>query len=423
MNNYRFETLSVHGGYKPEPTTHANVPPLYMTTAYSFDNVDHAKRLFALEEGGSIYTRMQNPTNSEFEKRISLLEGGVDAVAASSGHAAITMTLLTLCQEGDEIISSAEIYGGAINLLDKTFSRMGIKVHFAKISEPDSFKHLISDKTRGIFIESIGNPKADIADIEAIAGIAHDNGIPLIVDNTFATPYLLRPIEYGADIIIHSTTKYLSGNGTAMGGAVIDSGNFEWKGNPRFAEFNNPDPSYHGIVYADAFGKQAFSAKLRTQILRDIGACQSPFNAWITMLGIETLALRMERHSKNALETAKFLENHPAVESVDYPGLAGNKYYKLVAKYLPKGASAVFTFEIKGGREAGAEFVNNLKLFRIVANLGDARSMVSHPATTTHSQLSDEQLAASGISASTIRLSIGLENIQDILDDLNQALS
>ncbi|NLG53838.1 MAG: O-acetylhomoserine aminocarboxypropyltransferase/cysteine synthase [Clostridiales bacterium] len=423
MSKYRFETLSIHGGYTPEATTHANVPPIYMTTAYSFDDVEHARRLFALEEGGNIYTRLQNPTNTAFEKRISLLEGGVDAVAASSGHAAITMALLTLCRQGDEVVSSTEIYGGAINLLDKTFARMGITVRFAEISEPESFARLINDKTRAVFIESIGNPKADIADIRAIADIAHKSGIPLIVDNTFATPYLLKPIEHGADIVIHSTTKYLAGNGTSMGGAIVDSGNFEWKGNPRFTEFNEPDPSYHGVVYSDAFGRAAFAARVRTQILRDIGACQSPFNSWVTMLGMETLALRMERHSSNALKVAEFLDKHPAIERVDYPGLKSSRYYELAKRYLPNGASGVFTFEIKGGREAGARFVNRLKLFRIVANLGDARSMVSHPATTTHSQLSDEQLVAAGISASTIRLSIGLENIGDIVEDLQQALS
>ena len=422
MNDYRIETKAVHAGYQPEATTHANVLPIYMTTAYSFDSVEHARRLFALEEGGNIYTRLQNPTTTALEDRVAELEGGVGAVAASSGHGAITMALLTLAKAGDEIISSSTIYGGAINLLGKTFDRMGIKVHFADVRDISTFEKFINDKTRAIFVEAIGNPKADVADIEALAALAHANGIPLIVDNTFATPYLLRPIEYGADIVIHSTTKYLAGNSTAMGGMIVDSGKFNWQGNSRFAEMNLPDESYHGVVYTEAFGPAAYIAKVRTQILRDIGACQSPFNSWATMLGIETLHLRMERHCENAMRVAEFMQTHPAVEKVEYPALASSPFYGLSQKYLPKGASAVFTFEIKGGREAGAKFCDNLKLLRIVANLGDTRSMVSHPATTTHSQLSDEQLAAAGISASTIRLSIGIENAEDIIADIAQAL-
>lgn len=423
MDNYSFETLAVHGGYSPEPTTHANVLPIYMTTAYSFDSVDHARRLFALEETGNIYTRLQNPTNTAFEERISLLEGGCGAVAASSGHAAITMALLNLCVCGTEIISSSTIYGGAINLLGKTFARMGIKVHFVDISDTSAVEALINDKTRVIFAESIGNPKADVADIDALSEIAKRHGIPLIIDNTFATPALLRPFEHGANIVIHSATKYLAGSSTVMGGVVVDGGNFNWKDNPRFPEFNTPDESYHGIVYADAAGKAAFITKLRTHILRDVGACQSPFNSWVTMLGLETLSLRMERHSENALKVAKFLESHPMVERVDYPALESSRFFPLTKKYLPNGASGVFTFEIKGGREAGAKFCNNLKLLRIVANLGDVRSMVSHPATTTHSQLSDEQLANAGISPSTIRLSIGIENVNDIISDIENALN
>ena len=422
MSDYRIETKAVQAGYLPEPTTHANVPPIYMTTAYSFDSVEHARRLFALEEGGNIYTRLQNPTTTALEDRVAALEGGVGAVAASSGHGAITMALLTLAKAGDEIVSSSTIYGGAINLLGKTFARMGIHVRFADVRDTSTFEGMINEKTRAIFVEAIGNPKADVADLDALAELAHKNGIPFIVDNTFATPYLLRPIEHGADIVIHSTTKYLAGNSTAMGGLIVDSGNFPWKGNPRFTEMDTPDESYHGVVYTEAFGPAAYIAKVRTQILRDVGACQSPFNSWATMLGIETLHLRMERHCENALKVAQFMETHSAVEKVEYPGLSGSPYFDRAQKYLPKGASAVFTFEIKGGREAGAKFCNSLKLLRIVANLGDTRSMVSHPATTTHSQLSDEQLAAAGISASTIRLSIGIENVDDIIEDIAQAL-
>ncbi|MBQ3054634.1 MAG: O-acetylhomoserine aminocarboxypropyltransferase/cysteine synthase [Oscillospiraceae bacterium] len=418
---YQLETNAVHAGYTPEPTTHSNVPPIYMTTAYSFDDVEHARSLFALEQGGNIYTRLQNPTTDILEARVAALEGGVGALALASGHAAIVHTLLTIAREGDEIISALTIYGGAINLLGKTFKRMGITVHFVNPDDLDAFRAKINDKTRAIFVEAIGNPTANICDLDAIAEIAHENGLPFIVDNTFATPALLRPFDHGADLIIHSSTKYLAGNGTAMGGLVVDSGKFQWKGNPRFAEMNAPDPSYHGVVFAD-LGEQAFLVKARALTLRDLGSCQSPFNAWTTLLGVETLALRMERHSENALKVAQFLEGHPAVDRVDYPGLPSNRYYPLAQKYLPRGASAVFTFEIKGGREAGARFCDNLKLLRIVANLGDSRSMVSHPATTTHSQLSDEQLAAAGIGATTIRLSIGIEHIDDILADLDQAL-
>ncbi len=422
MEKYNLETLAVHAGYEPEATTHANVLPIYMTTAYSFDSVEHARKLFALEEGGNIYTRLQNPTTTALEDRVTALEGGVGAVAASSGHGAITMALLTIAKAGDEIISSSTIYGGAINLLGKTFAKMGIKVNFADVRDVSTFEKYINEKTRAIFVESIGNPKADVADLEALAELAHANGIPFIVDNTFATPYLLRPIEFGADIVIHSTTKYLAGNSTAMGGMIVDSGNFKWKDNPRFTDMNTPDESYHGVVFSEAFGPAAFIAKVRTLTLRDIGACQSPFNSWATMLGLETLHLRMERHCENALRVAEFMEKHPAVDKVEYPALSSSPFYNLSKKYLPKGASAVFTFEIKGGREAGAKFCDNLKLLRIVANLGDTRSMVSHPATTTHSQLSDEQLEAAGISASTIRLSIGIESIEDIIADISQAL-
>ena len=422
MADYKLETLAVHGGYSPEPTTHANVAPIYMTTAYSFDSVEHARSLFALETGGNIYTRLQNPTTGILEERVAQLEGGVGAVAASSGHGAITMALLTLAKAGDEIVSSSTIYGGAINLLGKTFARMGITVRFADVRDNSTFEGLINDKTRAIFVEAIGNPKADVADLDALSALAHKHGIPFVVDNTFATPYLLRPFDHGADIIIHSTTKYLAGNSTAMGGMIVDSGRFQWAGNPRFSEMNEPDESYHGVVYAKDFGSAGYITKVRTQILRDIGACQSPFNSWATLLGLETLHLRMERHCENALKVAKFMQSHPAVEQVDYPALPESPFYSRAQKYLPRGASAVFTFEIKGGREAGAKFCNSLKLLRIVANLGDTRSMVSHPATTTHSQLSDEQLAAAGISAGTIRLSIGIENIDDILADIAQAL-
>jgi len=418
----KFDTKAIHAGYTPDKTTHSRAVPIYMTTAYTFDSTEHARKLFALEESGNIYTRLQNPTTDVLEKRIAELEGGVGALGGASGHGSMTMTFLNLARAGDEIISAKSIYGGAVNLMSKTFGQMGIKFVFVDAHDPENFRRRTTERTKAYFIESMGNPLADIPDIEAIAKIAHENGIPLIVDNTEATPYLLRPIEYGADIVVYSSTKFLSGTGTVMGGLVVDSGRFQWKGNPRFLDFNEPDASYHGIVYADACGDAAFITKLRAHVLRDIGAVMSPFNAWVTLLGMETLGLRMQRHCDNGLKVARFLESHPLVDFVSYPVLEGSKFNGLSRKYFPKGQSPVFCFDIKGTRENAAKFCDSLELITIVSNLGDSRTIVSCPAATTHSQVPDEQLAEIGLKPGTIRISVGLEDPDDIIADLEQAL-
>ena len=419
----RFDTIALHAGYTPEPTTHSRAVPIYATTAYTFDSTEHARRLFALEEPGNIYARLSNPTCDILEARIAALEGGVGGLSASSGHAAIHMMIMNLAGEGDEIVAGNNLYGGTMNMFGKSLARLGIKVNFVDAHVPEAFEAAITDRTKALYVEAVGNPNADLADIETIAQIAHAHGIPLIVDNTVPSPALLRPKEFGADLIIHSTTKFLSGTGTVMGGMTVDCGTFRWKGNPRFPLFNDPDPSYHGVVFADVPGNAGYIARQRALILRDFGGCQSPFNAWVTLLGLETLSLRMKKHSENALAVAKFLEKSPAVEKVNYPGLESSPYYKLAQKYLPNGASSMYTFIIRGGREAGAKFINACKLISHVTNLGDARSLVSHPATTTHSQLSDEQLYAAGIAPGTVRLAIGLEDIEDLYEDLEQALA
>ena len=395
--------------------------PLYMTTAYEFENADHARRLFALEESGNIYTRIMNPTSDMLEARITALEGGSGALALASGHAAIFLTIVTIARQGDEILSSPYLYGGAINMFSHSLAKLGITVRFVDPDQPQEVEQAINDKTKAIFVETVGNPNANVADLDTLAEIAHRNGVPLLVDSTFTTPYLIKPFEHGADIIIHSATKFLGGHGTVMAGLVVDSGKFQWKGNPRFPDFNDPDPSYHGVVFAD-LGPTAFITKLRTQMLRDYGPCISPFNSFMILQGIETLSLRMRKHCDNALAVAKFLEGHPMVEKVHYPGLESSRYHKLAQKYLPKGSSAVFTFEIKGGKKAGEKFINSLELLLHVTNVGDVRSLVSHPASTTHSQLNEEQLNAAGITPGTIRLSIGLEDAEDLIADLSQAL-
>ncbi|MDP4108698.1 MAG: O-acetylhomoserine aminocarboxypropyltransferase/cysteine synthase [Bacillota bacterium] len=417
-----FDTILLHEGYTPEERTKSRAVPLYMTTAYAFDSAEHARSLFALEQEGNIYTRLQNPTSDILEKRIAALEGGVGALATSSGHAAELMTILTLASCGDEIVSSSQIYGGSVNLFGKTLKKMGIKTHFVDPDDPGAFDRATNDRTKAYYVETVGNPNANVADIEAISNVAKKHGVPLIADSTMTTPYLIKPIELGADIVIHSTTKYISGNGTVMGGIAVDSGKFKWLGNPRFPEFNEPDPSYKGLVYAEALPETAFIAKIRSHIVRDVGACQSPFNSWITLLGMETLSLRMERHCKNADIVADFLENDPHIERVNYPRLKSSPYYELSKRILPKGAGSTFTFEIKGTRENGAKLIDSVKLISHVTNLGDSRSLISHPASTTHSQLSDEQLKAAGISPTTIRISVGLETVEDLLEDLRQAL-
>ena len=422
MSDYRFETKALHEGWTPDPQTHSTAVPLYLTNAYAFDSTEYARRLFALEEAGNIYTRLSNPTSDVFEKRIAALEGGVGALATSTGHAAIYAIMLTLAACGDELISSSCIYGGAINLLSNTMARSGIKTTFVHPTDLAGFEAAITEKTKVIFAEAVGNPSCDVTDIDALAEIAHRHGIPLVIDNTFPTPYLLRPIEHGADIVIHSSTKYIGGHGTVMGGIVVDSGKFPWKGNPRFPEMNAPDPSYHGIVFSDVFGDAAFITKLRVCTMRDLGFAPSPFNSFMMIQGLETLALRMERLTASARRVTEFLENSPYVDNVRSPYVASNQYYALAQRMLPNGYGGMLSFDLKGGRAAGARFIDALKLIANVANLGDVRTIVSHPASTTHSQLDDSQLASAGISAGTIRVSLGLEAIDDILADIAQAL-
>ncbi len=421
--NFGFDTLAVRAGYLPDSEQHAVAPPIYMTNAYAFESVAYAKELFELNQPGNIYTRLSNPTTDVLEKRVAALDGGAAAVAMSSGHGVMFSTFLNLAQAGDEIVSSICIYGGAINMMGVTLGNLGIKTKFVDPANLGEWEAAITDRTRAFFVEIIGNPNANVADIEAIAAIAHRHGIPMIVDSTFTTPALCRPIQHGADIVIHSATKFLCGNGTAMCGIAVDAGTFKFEGNPRFPQYNNPDVSYHGRVFATDFGNVGFAARLRALILRDIGACLSPFNAFLCLNGIETLSLRMKKHSENALAVAKHLATHPDVAFVNYPGLESSPYYALAQKYLPQGSGGVMTFGLKGGRETGAKFIDALSLLMNVANVGDARSMVIHPATTTHSQLSDEQLVRSGISPQTVRLSVGIEDVADILTDLDAAIA
>lgn len=422
MQQQGFDTLMIHAGQKPDSDTLSRALPLYQTTAYSFRSVQHAQNLFALKEDGNIYTRLQNPTNDVLEKRIAALDGGIGGLAAASGHAAMFMIFANLCSQGDEIVSSICIYGGAINMLGISLKKLGINVNFVDPDDFDAWEAAVTDKTKAFFVEAVGNPNANVADIEKIAEIAHRHGIPLIVDSTFTTPYLLRPIEWGADIVIHSATKFLGGHGTSMEGIVVDSGNFEWLGNPRFPDYNNPDESYHGIVYAKDCGKAAFITKLRTNVMRDYGAVASPFNSYMILQGVETLSLRMKKHCENAQRIAEYLNESPYVKFVNYPGLKSSKYYDLVQKYLPNGCGGVFTFGLKGGKQNCIKFIESLKIFSHVANVGDVRSLVIHPGSTTHSQLSDEQLAAAGITPTTIRLSIGIEDVNDLINDLENAM-
>ncbi|HEX3015300.1 MAG TPA: homocysteine synthase [Desulfobacteria bacterium] len=419
---YRLETLAVHGGQEADPTTGSRAVPIYQTTSYVFRDSDHAAALFSLAEPGNVYTRIMNPTQDVFEKRVALLEGGVGALAFASGHAAINNAIFNVAGAGDEIVSSSFLYGGTYNMFSLTLPRLGINTIFVDPSDPENFRKAITPKTKALYAETIGNPRIDVLDIEAVANIAHEAGIPLIIDNTFASPYLCRPIDFGADIVIHSATKFIGGHGTSMGGVVVDGGKFNWA-NGKFPSFTEPDPSYHGIKYAQDLGPQAFIIKLRVQLLRDLGACLSPFNSFLLLQGLETLHLRMERHCENALAVARFLNEHSAVSWVNYPGLETNSEYAKAQKYLPKGAGAIFTFGIKGGREAGKKFSDNLKLFSLLANVGDSKSLVIHPASTTHAQLDPEQRAKSGVTEDLVRLSIGVENVQDIIADLEQALA
>ena len=420
--NFRLETLAVHGGQELDPATLSRAVPIYQTTSYGFRDTDHAANLFALKEFGNIYTRIMNPTTDVFEKRIAALEGGVGALATSSGQAAISYAIWNIAGAGDEIVSATSLYGGTYNLFAHTFPKLGIKVHFVDPADPENFRRAITPKTKALYLETIGNPKGDVPDIERIAAIAHENGIPLIVDNTFPTPYLLRPIDYGADIVVHSATKFIGGHGTSIGGVIIDSGKFDWAASGKFPGLTEPDPSYHGLRYVQTFGNLAYIIKARVQLLRDIGASLSPFNAFLFLQGLETLHLRMERHSENALKTARFLEGHPAVEWVNYPGLPSHPSYELAKKYMPKGQGAILTFEVKGGVEAGKKLINSVRLFSHLANVGDSKSLIIHPASTTHQQLSPEEQLLTGVTPGLVRLSVGTEAIEDILYDLDEAL-
>jgi len=417
------ETLAVHAGQQIDPATMSRAVPIYQTTSYGFRDTEHAANLFALKELGNIYTRIMNPTQDVFEQRVAALEGGVGALALSSGQAAITYSILNIAGAGDEIVASSRLYGGTWNLFAVTLPKIGIKFHFVDPSDPENFRRAITPKTKAIFAETIGNPYGDVLDIEKVAAIAHENGIPLIVDNTFPSPYLLRPIEHGADIVVHSATKFIGGHGTSIGGIVVDGGKFDWKASGKFPGLTEPDPSYNGIVYADAIGPAAYIIKMRVQLLRDMGSAISPFNAFLFLQGLETLHLRMQRHSENALAVARWLERHPAVEWVSYPGLESHPSHALAKKYLPKGQGAILTFGIKGGIEAGKKVINNVKLFSHLANVGDSKSLIIHPASTTHSQLNEQELAAAGVSPGMIRLSVGTEHIDDIIWDLDQAIA
>ena len=420
---FGFSTRQLHAGYDPEPTTGSRAVPLYQTTAYDLQSTERAARLFALQEAGNIYTRIGNPTSNVLEKRIADLEGGIAALEVSSGHAAQATAIFTICEAGDHIVSSSTLYGGTVSQFKYTLPRLGINVTLVDPSDPENFRRAIQPNTKILYGETISNPLVNVFPFEEVAEIAREFGIPLVIDNTCATPYLCRPFEWGADIVTLSTTKFIGGHGTSVGGVIVDSGKFNWAKSGRFPNFTEPDPSYHNVIYADDFGPLAFISKARAGILRDLGACQSPFNSWMFIQGLETLSLRMERHVLNAQAVAEFLEDHPRVTWVTYPGLKSHPDHERAKKYLPKGPGAIIGFGVKGGREAGAKFIDSLKLFSHVSNLGDARSLAIHPGSTTHSQLSEEEQRAAGVSPDFIRLSVGLEDIEDILWDLDQALS
>jgi O-acetylhomoserine (thiol)-lyase len=415
-------TLSVHAGQEPDPTTGSRAVPIYQTTSYLFKDADHAARLFGLQEFGNIYTRIMNPTTDVFEKRLAALEGGAAALATASGQAAETLAITTLAGAGDEIVSTTSLYGGTYNLFHYTLPRLGINVRFVDADDFDGLRAAINSKTRAVYTETLGNPKLDIVDIERLASIAHQQGVPLMIDNTAPTPILCRPIEWGADIVVESATKFIGGHGTSIGGVIVDGGKFDWKASGRFRDFVEPDPSYHGLSYVDAFGPLAFILKARVQGLRDTGAAMSPFNAFLFLQGLETLHLRMERHSQNALAVARHLSSHPGIEWVNYPGLPSSKYNARAKKYMPDGQSSLVTFGIKGGFEAGKKLINSLKLFSLLANIGDAKSLVIHPASTTHSQLTVEEQKDTGVTPELVRLSVGIEDVRDILADLNDAI-
>jgi O-acetylhomoserine (thiol)-lyase len=422
--SYGFETLSLHAGQETaDSATGARAVPIYQTSSYVFDSPEHAADLFALKQFGNIYTRIMNPTQDAFERRIAALEGGVGALATASGQAAETLAILNIAGAGDEIVSSASLYGGTYNLFHYTFEKLGIKVHFVDGRDPENFRAAINEHTKAIYAETVGNPRLDTLDIRAVADVAHENGLPLIVDNTIPTPYLIQPFKHGADIIVHSATKFIGGHGTSIGGVIVDSGKFDWAASGRFPGLVEPDPSYHGVRYVEAVGPLAYIIKARVQLLRDMGAATTPFNSWLFLQGLETLPLRLERHSQNALRIAEFLEQHPAVDWVTYPGLKSHPQHELAIKYFSHGGfGAVLGFGIKGGLEAGKQLIRHIELFSHLANIGDAKSLIIHPASTTHAQLTPEEQVETGVTPDFIRLSIGLETVEDLIDDLDQAL-
>ena len=421
--NFKFETLQLHVGQEQaDPTTDARAVPIYQTSSYVFRNCDHAAARFGLSDAGNIYGRLTNPTEDVFEKRIAALEGGVAALAVASGAAAVTYTILNLAQNGDNIVSAKNIYGGSFNLFEHTLPQYGIDTNFVDIFNEEQVESAINEKTKALYIETLGNPNSDVVDIESVAKIAHKHKIPLVVDNTFATPYLVRPIEYGADIVVHSATKFIGGHGTSIGGVIVDGGNFDWEASGKFDSLTKPNPSYHGISFTQACGAAAFVTKVRAILLRDTGATVSPFNAFLFLQGLETLSLRVERHSYNALKVVEYLNNHPQVESVSHPSVSTDpKQQELYKKYFPNGGGSIFTFDIKGDAQKAKDFIDNLELFSLLANVADVKSLVIHPATTTHSQCTEEELLDQGIRSNTIRLSIGCENIDDIIQDLDEA--
>ncbi len=425
LNNnrsYGFETLSLHAGQETaDSATGARAVPIYQTTSYVFDSPEHAADLFALKQFGNIYTRIMNPTQDAFERRIAALEGGVGALAASSGQAAETMAILNIAEAGDEIVTSESLYGGTYNLFHYTLPKLGVTVRFVDSRNPENFRSAVNDKTKAFYAETVGNPRLDTLDITAVADIAHEYGVPLILDNTLPSPYLMQPLKHGADIVVHSATKFIGGHGTSIGGIIVDGGKFNWA-NGRFPSFTEPDPSYHGLRYAEALGPIAYIIKARVQLLRDIGAAISPFNSWLFLQGLETLPLRMERHSQNAQKVAEFLEGHPAVDWVSYPGLKSHPQYEVAAKYHTHGYGAILGFGIKGGLEAGKQLIRHVELFSHLANVGDSKSLIIHPASTTHSQLTPDEQFATGVTPDFVRLSIGVETVDDLIDDLDQAL-
>ncbi len=421
QRTFGFNTRALHAGYEPDPTTHARAVPIYQSTSFVFENSEHAASLFALQQFGNIYSRIMNPTMAVLEQRVASLENGAGALAMSSGQAAQFIAITTLCESGDEVVSASTLYGGTYTQFDVSFRKLGIQVKFVDPDDPENFRKAITPRTKALYGETISNPRGNVLDIEKVAAIAHEHRLPLIIDNTFATPYLCRPIDFGADIVVHSLTKFMGGHGTSIGGIIVDGGKFDWASGD-FPGITEPSRAYHGMKFYETFGSIAYIIKARVEGLRDMGTCMSPFNAFLFLQGIETLGMRMDRHVANALAVAQFLEKHKHVSWVRYPSLASNPYYGLAQKYLPKGAGAVFSFGIKGGYEAGRKFIDSVKLFSHLANVGDARSLVIHPASTTHQQLSAAEQEAAGVSPDMVRLSIGLEDLDDILWDLDQAL-